>query len=197
MATKGHDMSIFEDDVEMDVANIPTDDKGKQLATLADHYLAVEAEIEEMEARLKTLNETFRRIREDFIPERMIELGVKKYTLTDGSTIGYSQIFAGKVLDERGYDWLEANGYQDAVKQELKLEVSRTEHVSLERIKQFILDNPRVGENMSIKEKQSVHHMTLGSTIKALTKRGKSLPPELFETFIGNRAKITKGRDNG
>jgi hypothetical protein len=176
---------------------IPEDSDSEQLANLADHYLTVEAEIVEMEDRLKTLKETFRRIREDFIPERMIELGVKSYKLTDGSTIGYSQIFAGKVLDEKGYDWLEEHGYADAVKQELRLEVSRVDKIKLDFIKQYIVDHPQSLRDMSIKEKQAIHHMTLGAAIKALTKRGQQLPPELFETFIGNRATIKKGRDNG
>jgi hypothetical protein len=126
----------------------------------------------------------------------MIELGVKSYKLTDGSTIGYSQIFAGKVLDEKGYDWLEKHGYADAVKQELRLEVSRIDKAALDKVKELIaLNNSFL--NMSVKEKQAIHHMTLGAAIKALTKRGQQLPPELFETFIGNRATIKKGRDNG
>jgi len=177
---------------------IPEDDKLRQLANLADNYLAIEAEIAQAEDNLKRLNELFRRVREDMIPEKMIELGVKSYKLTDGSTIGYSSFYAGKVLKDEGYDWLESNGYADAVKQELKLEVSRVDKMALEAIKQYITkEHADYFKNLSIKEKQAIHHMTLGSVIKGLTKAGKQLPPDLIETYIGNRATIKKGQDNG
>jgi hypothetical protein len=218
MATKGNDMSIAkrhyeeqhekaiaaaESDFPVDIFSeeeetrqaIPEDDRLRQLANLADHYLTTEAEIADMEEKLKVLNERFRKIREDFIPEKMMELGVKSYKLTDGSTIGYSSFYAGKVLKDEGYDWLEQNGYADAVKQELKLETSRVDSDALEEIKKFIF--MRDFDNLSVKEKQAIHHMTLGSVIKALTKRGEQLPPDLIETYIGNRATIKKGQDNG
>jgi len=194
--------SLPQEDLEEDetpewaLEPLADDDKLKQLTILAGHYQSTEAEIAKTEENLKLLNERFRRIREDFIPDKMMELGIRKYTLTDGSTIGYSQIFAGKVLDEKAFDWLEANGYADAVKKEMKLEVSRVDDMQLEFIRQYITDHPGSLRNMSVKEKQAIHHMTLGAAIKALTKRGQTLPPELFETFIGNRASIKKGKSD-
>jgi len=174
---------------------IPADDKARMLANLADNYQRIEAEIATAEDNLKRLNDLFRRLREDIIPDKMMELGIKKIVLTDGSTLSYSDFYAGKVVDEGAYDWLEQNGYADAVKQELKLEVSRTDHITLDLIKKFIVDEGF--DNLSAKEKQSIHHMTLGAAIKSLTKQGKELPPNLIETFIGNRATLKRGKDNG
>ena len=193
------DMPTEEDEERMrqGLPPIPTDEKLIQLAILADHYVATEAEIAATEEKLKSLNERFRKIREDFIPDKMMELGIKKYVLTDGSTIGYNQILSGKVLDEKAYVWLESNGYADAVKQELKLEVSRIDNEAIEAIKQYITkEHADYFKNMSVREKQAIHHMTLGSAIKALTQRGQQLPPELFETFIGNRATLKKGKSD-
>jgi hypothetical protein len=176
---------------------IPDDDKAAMLANLASHYETAEDSIAQLEKDLATAKEWFRRIREDLIPEKMIELGVKKIVLTDGSTLSYSDFYAGKVLNDEAFDWLEQNGYADAVKQELKLEVSRVDRVLLTVIKEMIAKNPTAYANLTAKEKQSIHHMTLGAAIRSLTKQGKELPQNLFETYIGNRATLKRGKDNG
>jgi hypothetical protein len=185
------------DDIEEDKRQaIPADDKAAMLANLADHYQTMEVEIAQEEEKLKVLHERFRRLREDLIPDKMMELGVKKIVLTDGSTLSYSDFYAGKVLNDDAYDWLEANGYADAVKQELKLEVSRVDRATLEAIKSYIESDHSLA-NLTAKEKQSIHHMTLGAAIRSLTKQGKELPQNLFETYIGNRATLKRGKDNG
>jgi hypothetical protein len=163
---------------------------------LADNYQRIEDEIAHAEDNLKRLHDLFRRVREDLIPEKMIELGIKKIVLTDGSTLSYGDFYAGKVLNDEAYDWLEDNGYADAVKEEMKLEISRVDDIQLELIRQYIKDHPNSLRNISVKEKQSIHHMTLGAAIKSLTKQGKELPPNLFETFIGKRATLKRGKDN-
>jgi len=185
-----------EDSVERSNSEVPADDKLAMLANLADHYQTLEAEVADAEENLKILTERFRRLREDMIPDKMMELGVKKIVLDDGSTLSYSDFYAGKVIDEQGYDWLEQNGYADAVKQELKLEVSRIDKATLEAIKDYIASDHSLA-NLSAKEKQSIHHMTLGAAVRSLTKQGKELPQDLFETFIGNRASLKRGKDNG
>ena len=181
---------LFEDD-KTERQAIPQDDKAQMLANMADYYTDMEREIELMEGKLAIMNERFRRLREDLIPEKMIELGIKKIVLTDGSTLSYGDFYAGKVKDEAGYDWLEQNGYADAVKTELKLEASRVDKKIIDMVKEFL--SRQVGyQNYSAKEKQSIHHMTLGAAIKSLTKQGKELPQDLFETFIGKRATLKR-----
>jgi len=190
-------MTDLFDDIEdiLEPQQIPADDKAAMLANLADHYETMEKEVSMAESLLAHCQERFRRLREDLIPEKMIELGIKKIVLTDGSTLSYGDFYAGKVKDEAGYDWLEQNGYQDAVKAELKIETSRVDRAALDKVMAFLLTAGF--KNMSAKEKQSIHHMTLGAAIKSLTKQGKELPQDLFETFIGKRATLKRGKDNG
>ena len=191
-------MTDLFDDIEdiLEPQQIPADDKAEMLANLADHYETMEKEVSMAESLLAHCQERFRRLREDIIPEKMIELGIKKIVLTDGATLSYGDFYAGKVKDEAGYDWLEQNGYADAVKTELKLEASRVDKKIIDMVKEFL--SRQVGyQNYSAKEKQSIHHMTLGAAIKSLTKQGKELPQNLFETFIGKRATLKRGKDNG
>jgi hypothetical protein len=183
------------DDLEADKRQVlPQDDQLQMLANLADHYETMEDEVADAEASLEAAKERFRRLREETIPDRMQEFGVKKIVLSDGSTLAYSDFYAGKVLNDEGYDWLEANGYQDAVKTELKIETSRVDRAALDRVMSFLMTAGF--QNMSAKEKQSIHHMTLGATIKELTKQGRELPKDLFETYIGTRATLKKGKTN-
>jgi len=185
---------LTEEELPQAQQTLPADDKIRMLANLADNYAALEEEIAIAEEKLKILQERFRLLREDIIPERMMDFGIKKIVLEDGSTLGFGSFYAGKVLDEKAYAWLEANGYSDAIKQELKLETSRADNIALEFIKAYIENHPKSLAKMSVKEKQAIHHMTLGTIIKDLTRAGKQLPPNLIETYIGNRAFIRKGR---
>jgi len=178
---------------------IPDDTKTQQLAILADHYVSMENEINAVENELAGLKERFRRLREDIIPDKMQSFGVKKLTLPDNSSLGYDRFYAGKILDDGAYDFLESVGYPDAVKQELKLEVSRVDNRVLAKIKEWVAkmvdaDDPEGFDNLSVKEKQSVHHMTLSSLIKSLNKQGRDLPKDLFDVYIGYRATLKKGK---
>jgi len=175
-----------------DAREIPEDEKLEALRALADEYVTWEQEILEAEHRLSVLTERFRMLREDLIPDKMMELGVKKLVLDDGSTLAYAPFYGAKILDDAAYQYLEDRGYPDAVKQELKLETSRLDKGSLDKIMAFIMENDFV--NLSLKEKLSVHHMTLGKLIKELTKQGLELPKHLFDVYIGNRATLKKGK---
>jgi hypothetical protein len=190
----------FLDDIDLEAdakMAIPADAKLAMLKNLADHYEVAEANVRDAEDALKKASELFRRIREELIPEKMKELGVKRFVLEDGSELGYKEFYAGKILDEDAYTWLEANGYAGAVKQELRLTTNRMEKARLEYIMEFMAKRPEIFSDMDMQEKQSVHHMTLGTIIKDLTKSGKSLPQNLIETFIGNRATLKGAKPNG
>ena len=182
-------------ELEADTRETPEDEKLEALRTLADEYVAQEEEIREATHMLSVMEERFRLLREDLIPDKMMELGVKKLVLDDGSTLAYAPFYGAKILNDDAYQYLEDRGYPDAVKQELKLETSRLDKGTLDKIMAFIMQNDFV--NLSLKEKLSVHHMTLGKLIKELTKQGLELPKNLFDVYIGNRATLKKGKPDG
>jgi len=182
-------------ELEADAREIPEDEKLEALRSLADDYVTQEEEIREATHMLSVMEDRFRILREDTIPDKMMELGVKKLVLDDGSELSYSSFYGAKILDDAAYRYLEDRGYPDAVKQELKLETSRADADALAKIMEFIMQNDFV--NLSLKEKLSVHHMTLGKLIKELTKQGLELPKHLFDVYIGNRATLKKGKPDG
>jgi hypothetical protein len=179
-------------ELEADAREIPEDEKLEALRALADEYVTQEEEIREATHMLSVMEDRFRMLREDLIPDKMMELGIKKLVLDDGSTLAYAPFYGAKILDDAAYQYLEDRGYPDAVKQSLTLETSRLEKAVLERVMAFIMENDFV--NLSLKEKLSVHHMTLGKLIKELTKQGLELPKHLFDVYIGNRATLKKGK---
>jgi len=179
-------------DLEEEIkSRMPSDEKVETLTKLAEIYTDLTEMTATAEETLKRLQENLRVVREEIIPDKMMEFGIKKLVLTDGSELSYSPFYRGTVIGEGAYDWLENEGYPDAVKQEIKVEGSRARAAYLTMVRDFVKN---MDAELSIKEKLSVHHMTLGALIKELSKKGKSLPPDLFNVYIGNIASLKKGK---
>src|SRR6185436_15724679 len=106
------------------------------------------------------MKEEFLRLRRETIPDRMMELGVKKFVLSDGTELAYKKVCSAQVLkEEEAFAWLEANDFPDCVKDELTVSTTRLDSSVIEELKEFLADF----KNVSFKEKVSVHHMTLSA----------------------------------
>jgi hypothetical protein len=186
------------DDVDADRQTMPKDTQVSTLEELVRRMENLEKEIEIEEARLTMRRKQLQELMQDIIPDKMIEMGVKKLVLSDGMELSYKPFYNGKVLKDEGYAWLEQAGYPGAVKQELKLETSRIDSKILDSVREFVMSQTdETNVNLSLKEKLSVHHMTLGALVKELNKQGKTLPSDLFEVYIGNQAVLKKGKAHG
>jgi len=172
---------------------LPLNEEAKELTALADKYEEYEYNIKAIEDALTNLRAEFLRLRRETIPDRMLELGVKKFVLSDGTELAYKKVCNATVLkEEEAFEWLEANDFGDCVKDELTVSTTRLDSSVIDEMKTFLSDF----KNVSFKEKVSVHHMTLGALIKELVEDGKAVPSDLFNVYIGNVASLKKGKSD-
>ncbi len=76
--------NLFEQDAE---AFKVADTSLSSVSALGRKAKSLEKEIEEQEALLKSIKEQYRKLTEETIPEAMTELGMKKFTMDDGSEV--------------------------------------------------------------------------------------------------------------
>ena len=82
-------------------SQMPSDQGLGKISTLAERYTDLDEEIKDMETRLKILKEQAREIAEKQLPDAMAEVGVAKFTLTDGSEVTVKPYYSAKISDEK------------------------------------------------------------------------------------------------
>jgi hypothetical protein len=185
----------FEEDAKIDVS----EEKLKELSKLATQQLMIEQEIENKKAELDGLNKVLRSISEIKIPEAMQKIGMSEFALTNGAKIKVKPFYSGNLSEKNpraaeGYEWLRKNGFGALIKKELSLDFGQMENVDwaylMTKIKELIRESE--GNDLEhIELTEGVHHATLNAFLKEQIEGGKELPLELFNAYIGNRAKIS------
>lgn len=171
----------------------PTNDELQQIASLAEQQLCLEGKVAALEEQLKAVVEQLRDISEKALPEAMAAVGMKKFTLTDGSTIDVKDDLAASIRADqkpRAIAWLDNNGFGDVVKDEVKIALGKGEAQFAPQITQFVQ-----GLGFNATETFSVHPSTLKSLVKEQLKKGLEFP-ECFSIHQYQKAVITrpKGR---
>lgn len=139
---------------------------------------SLDSEISDVEAKLKELKESRRRLSEVTIPEMMEELGVTKMVLDSGETVSTKMDVYASVPSENWPDalgWLEANGLGDIIKTRVSLTYGRGEREAAVKMADYLSST---GAAVTLEEK--VHPLTLRATIKELLAKGVDVPLDVF-----------------
>ena len=182
---------MLEEEMMADSAAAPLSGLGK-ISSLAERYTDLDEEIKDVEARLKFLKEQAREIAEKQLPEAMAEVGVAKFTLTDGSEVTVKPYYSAKISDEKReecFGWLQDHGHEALIKEEVVLTFNRGEH---EKAKEFKVQLEEQG--MEYSGKMGVHPQTLTAFVKEQVESGAEFPLELFNVYIGQIAKIKRSK---
>lgn len=177
-------MSI-EDDIESGIELNKHDAFKKVSEKLAEKYeesLQCLINIEALEARIKELQDEYRKKTEEEMPELMAELGVSAIALPSGETVAVeTNIHCGIPAHSKGqaHEWLRNHNHGDLIKNEIVVKFGRNEDNMVSEVKS-------VAENLGLKfdEKQSVHASTLKAFVKEQMKLGSPLPQDLFGVYI-------------
>jgi len=182
---------MLEEEMMADSAATPLVGLGK-ISTLAERYTDLEEDIKGVEARLKVLKEQAREIAEKQLPDAMAEIGMAKFTLTDGSEVTVKPFYSAKISDEKReecFGWLQGNGHEALIKEEVVLAFNRGEREKAEEFKAW-LDK----QGMDYSGKMGVHPQTLTAFVKEQVESGAEFPLELFNVYIGQIAKIKRSK---
>ena len=173
-------------------SQLPSDQGLGKISTLAERYTDLDEEIKDAETRLKILKEQARDIAEKQLPEAMAEIGVAKFTLTDGSEVTVKPYYSAKISDDKReecFTWLQDHGHEALIKEDVVLSFNRGEHEKAEEFKAQ-LDQ----QGMEYSGKMGVHPQTLTAFVKEQVESGAEFPLELFNVYIGQIAKIKRSK---
>lgn len=173
-------------------SQMPSDQGLGKISELAAAYTDLDEEIKDAETHLKILKERARQIAEVQLPNAMAEIGVAKFTLTDGSEVSVKPFYSAKISEDKReecFTWLQDHGHEALIKEEVVLTFNRGEHEKAEEFKTQ-LDQ----QGMEYSGKMGVHSQTLTAFVKEQVESGAEFPLELFNVYIGQIAKIKRSK---
>jgi len=174
-------------DAEEALKAIPSDEKLAGLSKLAHEQHALEQDIAQIEAILADKKKLYNEISELKLPELMDELGIDQFNLANGIKVKVSPFYSGKITDQAAYKWLEENGEADIIKGEVNVPFPKG--FDKQKLRLFVKVAEELGLAANIGEQ--VHPSTLRAWIKDMIQSGQQFPRELFNVYVGKRAKLS------
>ena len=178
------------DKMESDVTQDITADDLKNISELGHQLTELEEKIQLEEEHLKSLKSDYRKISEDLLPNKLRELGVSSFELTDGSSMSIQQYYSARITpDNRDvcFHWLENNGLGDIIKNTVSANFGRGEDESASKLMTQL-----ESEGHSLVQKKWVEPMTLKAVVREQVEKGSDLPLETFNVHIGQKIKVKK-----
>lgn len=162
------------------------------VSRLANDAANLEQEISDAERLLKQKKDDLRKITDEQLPEILEEMGLQKFTLTDGSEISVSPLYAASIpVDRRedAYQWLRDHGFGDLVKNNVTVSFGVGED---DAAKEFttLCDLQGYAPNQI----EKVESSTLRGWLRERVEAGDPVPLDLFGAYIAQRAKIKRSK---
>lgn len=168
----------------------PSDNLTNVLRTLADEYLAAEAEVLRIEAELELAKTNLKDIAENRIPQATDGME-GKFNLGDGRELQVKEEIRSSIAGEKripAIQWLDDHDYGHIVKREVVFTFPKGDE---ERCKKFIetVQKLNLGQ-LVFNSNNTVHHATLNSWVKERLGEGDVLPKDIFGIFRQRTAKV-------
>ena len=167
-------------------------DKLDGVARLAQEAAILEKEIAEFEQFAKEKKQALHKITDEQLPEALEEMGLQKFTLTDGAEISVKPIYSASIPKDRkdeAFQWLRDHEFGDLVKNNVTVTFGRGEDTIA---KDFVDLCGSQGFTPSQLEK--VEPMTLKAWLRERVEAGDPVPLDLFGAFISQRATIKRSK---
>jgi hypothetical protein len=182
-------MSIID---EMEKETQP-DIKAEDLSNISDlgrQLEQIEEKIRVEEEHLKSLKEDYRKISEDLLPNKLRELGISEFKLANGTSMSIQQYYSARITPENRdvcFRWLENNGLGDIIKNTVSANFGRGEDEAAQDLMTQLEE-----DGHSLVQKKWVEPMTLKAVVREQVEKGKGLPLETFNVYIGQKIKVKK-----
>ena len=165
------------------------------LTTVAGMARAIrdkEAEVNELEQKLKNEKRALMKLTDEDLPTMLAEIGLTSMKLDDGSEVSIKPQYGASILvDNRpaAYEWLRENGYDDIIKNTVACTFGRGEDDKASAFKSFAEK-----EGFFAEQNTGIHHTTLRAFVKERIENGDDFPMELFGAYVGQRAIIKRSK---
>lgn len=163
------------------------------LHTVASMAVAIknkEAEIEDLEVKLKKEKNALLKMTDEDLPTMLAELGLSSMTLEDGSNVTVKQTYGASIrVDDKpqAFEWLRDNGYDDIIKNQVTCVFGRGEDDQASAFQALAIQ-----QGLAPEQKTDIHPQTLRAFIKERVENGDDFPMELFGAWVGQRAVIKR-----
>ncbi len=165
------------------------------LTTVAGMARAIrdkEAEVNELEQKLKNEKRALMKLTDEDLPTMLAEIGLTSMKLDDGSEVSIKPQYGASILvDNRpaAYEWLRENGYDDIIRNTVACTFGRGEDDKASAFKSFAEK-----EGFFAEQNTGIHHTTLRAFVKERIENGDDFPMELFGAYVGQRAIIKRSK---
>jgi len=162
------------------------------VSRLATEAANLEREISDAEQLLKGKKQALREITDEQLPEALEEMGLQKFTLTDGAEISVKPIYGASIpvgRKEEAFKWLRDHEFGDLVKNNVTVTFGRGED---ETAKLFagLCDS----QGFIPLQSEKVEPMVLKAWLRERVEAGDPIPLDLFGAFISQRATIKRSK---
>jgi hypothetical protein len=167
--------------------NIPTE-KLTKIAELARQLKAAETDIASLEAELKKAQEYHHKLSFVELPEFMSEIGIRQFTLSDGTQLEVTPIFVVTLPKENidtAEEWLEKHGHGGMVKTHVDVTMPRGQKTKLLEVMDK-LNQLKVEYEV----KKGIHYQTLNKWGRECEEENIVIPDDIFNIFRGNKTVI-------
>ena len=162
------------------------------VSRLANEAANLEREISDAEQLLKGKKQALYKITDEQLPEALEEMGLQKFTLTDGAEISVKPIYAASIpVDRReeAFEWLRDHEFGDLVKNNVTVTFGRGEDTIA---KEFV--GLCGSKGFAASQTEKVEPMTLKAWLRERVEAGDPIPLDLFGAFISQRATIKRSK---
>lgn len=182
-------MSNINDMFEQDAGALQVKNEDlSSVGALAKRAKELEKEIEEMESVLTERKGQQRKLLEEAIPAMLQELGLTKFSMTDGSEIIVKPFYSASIPEEKraqAYEWLREHGHDDIIKNTVSVRFGRNEDHLCETLLNLLRE-----QNYPVEQAQKIEPQTLKAWVREQVERGSEFPSELFGVYVGQKASI-------
>ena len=168
-------------------------DRTENLTSLADQVKKLrdlEDQLKVDEESLKDKKREAEKISGEIIPTLLSEMGLSSLKLADGSAVEVKPYYAANISvknREAAYNWLRENGLGDIIKNDVTVSFGRNEDN-----KAADYANLAQSQGYQPTQKLKVEPMTLKALVRERIEKGKDMPMDIFNVFVGNRTKLTR-----
>ena len=182
-------MSNINDMFEQDAGALQVKNEDlSSVGALAKRAKELEKEIEEIDTTLAERKNQYRKLLEETIPAMLQELGLTKFSMTDGSEITVKPFYSASIPDGKraqAFEWLREHGYDDIIKNTVSVRFGRNE----DQLCDTLLNQLRE-QNYPVEQAQKIEPQTLKAWVREQVERGREFPTELFGVYVGHKATI-------
>jgi hypothetical protein len=182
-------MSNINDIFEQDAGALTVKNEDlTSVGALAKRAKELEKEIEDLDRVLAERKGQQRKLLEETIPAMLQELGLSKFSMTDGSEITIKPFYSASIPEEKraqAFEWLREHGHDDIIKNTVSVRFGRNE----DQLCETLLNQLRE-QNYPVEQAQKIEPQTLKAWVREQVERGNEFPTELFGVYVGQKATI-------